>query len=154
MKSYTSATDSKYSKLHSPQSVLKFGDLPRELIQILGDTHSKRITAMVCAVIDGSADEIVMKEPVGSAMMELRGFMFERVYNSAKAKSEDKKVSLLIEYLFGYYNKNPDALPEENRKMTEKDGLQRCVCDHIAGMTDRYAISAFEGIYVPKVWSL
>lgn len=130
-------------------------DIPKELSDILGTTHSNRITSMVSAVIAGGTDgDINMVEPYGSAMMALRSFMFERVYSSPKAKGEDGKVALLIEYLFDHYSKNPDALPSENRRMIERDGKERCICDHIAGMTDRYAISTFEEIYVPRVWSL
>lgn len=130
-------------------------DIPVELSRLLGDSHSKRITSMVSAVIAGGTErDIRMIEPFGSAMMELRAFMFAHVYTSPKAKSEDSKVSLLIEYLFDYYKKNPQRLPLENRRMIDTDGLERCICDHIAAMTDRYAISTFEEIYVPKVWSL
>ncbi len=130
-------------------------DIPKELSEVLGNTHSKRITSMVSAVISGGTDgDIVMVEPYGSAMLKLREFMFEMVYTSPKAKGEDSKVALLIEYLFGYYSKNPKMLPAETYRMIERDGVDRCVCDHIASMTDRYAISTFEEIYVPRVWSL
>jgi len=105
-------------------------------------------------IAGGTEGDICMAEPFGSAMMELRAFMFDKVYTSHKAKSEDSKVTLLIEYLFGYYKKNPSALPAENYRMIERDGLDRCICDHIASMTDRYAISTFEEIYVPRVWSM
>ena len=130
-------------------------DIPKDLSDLLGDTHSKRITTMVSAVIEGGTEgDISMAEPYGSAMMALRAFMFDRVYTSPLAKSEDSKVALLIEYLFEHYKKNPQLLPPENRQMIETDGAERCICDHIAAMTDRYAISTFEEIYVPKVWSV
>lgn len=136
-------------------SIITQDDIPKHLSWILGNSHSARITSMVQAVIKGGTDgEINMVEPFGNAMLELRAFMFERVYNSQAAKGEEKKVTLLIEYLFEYFVKHPEALPKENRDMIERDGIQRCVCDHIASMTDRYAISTFEGIYVPKVWGL
>lgn len=135
--------------------IITAGDIPTELSAVLGDTHSKRITSMVSAVVEGgTAGDINMVEPYGSAMLALRAFLFDRVYTSPKAKSEDSKIILLIEYLFDYYKKNPDKLPEENRRMIERDGVDRCVCDHISSMTDRYAIARFEEIYVPKVWSV
>ncbi len=130
-------------------------DIPKHLNWILGDNHSARITSMVQAVIKGGTEgNVTMVEPFGDAMMQLRSFMFERVYNSQAAKGEEEKVTLLIEYLFEHFIKHPEALPKENREMIERDGIKRCVCDYIASMTDRYAISTFEGIYVPKVWSL
>lgn len=135
--------------------IITQNDISKELGDVLGYTHSNRITTMVSAVIAGGTEgDICMAEPFGSAMMALREFMFEHVYTSAKAKSEEGKVALLIEFLFDYYRKKPSALPAENRRMIERDGLERCICDHIAGMTDRYAISTFEELYVPRVWSL
>ena len=135
--------------------LLKPSDIPKELSEQLGDSHSKRITAMVSAVIAGGTEaDIRMVEPYGSAMMALREFMFDRVYTSPLAKSEDSKVALLIEYLFEHYKKHPQLLPKETRQRMEADGEDRCICDHIAAMTDRYAISTFEEIYVPKVWSI
>lgn len=130
-------------------------DIPPHLSEVLGDSHSKRITSMVSAVIEGGVEgDIQMVEPYGSAMMELRSFLFDNVYTSSKAKSEDSKIALLIEYLFEYYKKNPDKMSAEARRMIKRDGVERCVCDHISSMTDRYAIATFEEIYVPKVWSI
>ena len=34
----------------------------------------------------------------------------------------------------------------------EQEGVGRCVCDFISGMTDRYAIETFQTLFVPKVW--
>ena len=48
--------------------------------------------------------------------------------------------------------KNPDKLPQEYYKNANEDGLERAVCDYIAGMTDRYAISEYEKLFIPKVW--
>ena len=49
--------------------------------------------------------------------------------------------------------KDPDALPEDYRKVAEAEGIERAVCDYIAGMTDQYAVSVFEQRYVPAGWS-
>jgi dGTP triphosphohydrolase len=27
------------------------------------------------------------------------------------------------------------------------------VCDYVSGMTDRYAMQAFEALFVPRIWS-
>ena len=42
---------------------------------------------------------------------------------------------------------------EEMIKVFEEEGVERCVCDYVSGMTDRYAIDIFKEIYVPGVWS-
>lgn len=133
--------------------IISLNDLPAEICKILGRTHSERITSMVTAVINGGTEgDITMIEPYGQAMLDLRAFMFERVYKSAEATREEVKVCTMIERLFEYYCTNLHALPADLVKNIGRDGIERVVCDHIASMTDRYAISTFEEIYVPKIW--
>ena len=133
--------------------ILKAGDLPRDLTEILGDTHSKRISTMVNAVIAyGTDGDIGMTEPHWEATMKLRSFMFENVYFNSAAKSEDSKVADMIEHIYEYFRKQPDKLPPEYQANIEEDGVERSICDYIAGMTDRYALALFEELFVPKTW--
>ncbi len=135
--------------------ILSLSDLPRECTDVLGVTHSKRIASMVKAVIDHNArDGIGMNEPYLTAMESLRSFLFERVYFGSEAKSEDGKVEDMLTHIYEYYTKNPDKLPEEYRRNIETDGLSRSICDHIACMTDRYAIALYEELFIPRVWQL
>ena len=134
--------------------ILRQSDIPKDLSDVLGDSHSKRITSLVCAVIDNGVDSgIGMTEPYGQAMEELRDFMFERVYRSDAARSEEERVHRMIAFLFEYYMNHADELPDEYRRHLEEDGIQRVITDYIAGMTDRFAIGCFEKLFVPKVWS-
>lgn len=133
--------------------ILKAGDLPRDLTEILGDTHSKRISTMVNAVIAyGTDGDIGMTEPHWEATMKLRSFMFENVYFNSAAKSEDSKVADMIEHIYEYFRKQPDKLPPEYQANIEEDGIERSICDYIACMTDRYALALFEELFVPKTW--
>ena len=47
---------------------------------------------------------------------------------------------------------HPEEMPALYQSNIERDGLGRCVCDYISGMTDRYAIARYEQIFIPKVW--
>ena len=134
--------------------ILTVDDIPRELTEILGDTHSKRINTMVTAVIAASTDKpyIAMTDEVGDAMKELRTFLFDRVYLNPVAKAEEGRSKELLVHLFEYYSKNPQKMPESYTRNIEAEGVGRCVCDFIAGMTDRYAIETFKTLFVPKVW--
>ena len=87
-------------------------------------------------------------------MNGLRSFMFKEVYFNPKAKSEESKACVMIEELYDYFVKNPGKMPEERRKYLTSTPVERVVCDYIAGMTDRYAISVFTSIFVPKTWGL
>ncbi|MEG2003070.1 MAG: deoxyguanosinetriphosphate triphosphohydrolase [Clostridia bacterium] len=133
--------------------VLRPEDLPKELTDILGNTHSKRISVMVSAVIEfGTDSNIGMIEPYFSATLKLREFLFKNVYFNANAKSEELKVDDMLAHLFNNFKKYPEKLPNEYKKNIEKDGIDRSVCDYIACMTDRYALATYEQLFIPKVW--
>ena len=133
--------------------ILNKEDIPKHLTDILGETHSKRIDTMIRSVVaHGIENDIGFTEPCGEATMELREFMFSRVYRNSKAKSEDGKVVEMIQHLYDYYKKNVDKLPAEYSKFIDEDGIDRVVCDYIACMTDRYALTKYEELFIPKVW--
>ena len=56
----------------------------------------------------------------------------------------------MIEQLFDYYMKRPEALPQQFRNALEHTEISReqVVCDHIAGMTDSYAVKKFQDYFV------
>lgn len=128
--------------------------IPAELRRTLGYTHSQRINTMVTAVIDASTDrpEISMTPGIGEAMEELRAFLFDNVYRNPIAKSEDGKARALLISLFEYYSEHPEKMPPMYTKNLENEGVGRCVCDFVSGMTDRYAIETFQSLFVPRVW--
>ncbi|MBQ5725242.1 MAG: deoxyguanosinetriphosphate triphosphohydrolase, partial [Clostridia bacterium] len=137
--------------------ILSADDIPRELIDLLGDTHSKRINTMVTSLLAASEgrDVISMTPDVQAATDRLRAFLFERVYYNPIAKSEEQKSKELVYTLFAYYVKNPDRLPERYRRRIgtdEGETVERAVADFISGMTDRYAIETYEEKFVPRVW--
>lgn len=133
--------------------ILSKEDIPRELTDILGDSHSRRIDTMIRAVVSHGVDNgIDFTAPYGEATLKLREFMFASVYHNKKAKSEDDKVVTMLHHLYEYYSKNIDKLPEEYARNIEEDGIDRVVCDYIACMTDRYALAKFDELFVPKAW--
>ncbi|MEW6447376.1 MAG: deoxyguanosinetriphosphate triphosphohydrolase [Bacillota bacterium] len=132
--------------------ILTQADLPRDCLDILGDHHRDRINTMVMDLIRTSWDqpEIRMGPDVKYAMDKLRTFLFERVYLGSEAKREEAKARHVVQYLFQYFVANPDALPIEYRQKVSEFGLNRVVCDYIAGMTDRYAVTQFERLFIPR----
>ena len=134
--------------------ILHNADLPRSVIDTLGATHGIRIDTLVCDMILRSREEgdIVLSPTVEQALDELRTFMFEKVYRNPVAKGEERKAKDMIRRLYEYYYKNPDALPEDFQPQMSFDGLERTVCDYIAGMTDKYAVDKFTEIFTPMGW--
>ena len=130
-------------------------DIPAIITDVLGDTHSKRINTLVTDIVNASygKNQIMMSQEVEEAMMRLRNFMFDYVYVGSKAKEEEKKVRGIIEGIFRYYYDNPGAMPLSMQEIAWKEGVERAVCDYIAGMSDRFAIYTFNDIYVPRSWN-
>ena len=136
--------------------ILTNGDIPKSISDVLGHTHSARINALVTDAIQTSmeAGEIVLSPKVDQALKDLRAFMFERVYRNPVAKSEESKAKDMLKRLFEYYCNHPSALPEDFQPQLSFDGLERIVCDYIAGMTDHYAVDKYTEIFIPTGWSV
>jgi len=131
--------------------VLDAGELPRDAIEVLGDSGSQRIDTLVHDLVERSAlaGEITQSSEVGSAMAALRDFMFERVYLGPQVRAEREKIRAAVRALFDHLCANPQAIPD-----SIPDGeLWRRVADHIAGMTDRFAVAAFEALAVPLAFT-
>ena len=131
-------------------------DIPREITDILGHDHSTRINTLVCDAIHTSreAGKTLLSPTVDQALKDLRAFMFERVYRNPVAKGEESKAKDMLQRLFEYYCTHPQALPEDFQPQMSFDGLERTVCDYIAGMTDNYAVDKFTEIFIPMGWQV
>jgi dGTPase len=118
--------------------VLRFEELPRAEIELLGTSGSDRIETLVVDVLRHSeeAADIVQGEEVGAAMLRLREFMFEHVYLGPAAQRERPRIERMLRALFDHY--------------AEELGDEQRVVDWLAGMTDRYAIREFENLSVPQ----
>jgi len=121
--------------------VLSLGELPRAEIAVLGETGSARIDRLVHDLVEHSerAGDIVQGAEVGAAMLRLRTFMFDHVYLGPAARAEHAKIERVLRGLFDWYCAHPEALPDGGN-----------VIDHLAGMTDRYAIRAWSERFVPQ----
>lgn len=135
--------------------ILSLDDIPKEIVNTLGNGHSERINTMVTSLISASRDSDVirMTDDIGQATEELRDFLFKNVYNNPIAKSEDEKAKNLLRSLFDYYERHPEKMPEHFFSNVESDGVKRCVCDFISCMTDRYAIDLYKSLFIPSVWT-
>ncbi len=135
--------------------ILTEADVPREIGDVIGYTCGERLDHFIHDIVTSSIgrDDVMMSKPVEKAMKDIRQFMFENVYQNQVAKSEEGKVEVLMETLYEHFLKEFDNLPADLRALEEKgDAREVIVCDYVGAMTDRYAISVYEDIYVPKVW--
>ena len=136
--------------------ILSNDDIPDSISDVLGHTHRERINTLVCDIIAVSSEEgkIVMSPDVEKALQDLRGFMFDNVYRNPVAKGEEKKAKVMLQRLYEYYVRHPDALPEDFHPQLSFDGMERTVCDYIAGMTDNYAVDKYMELFIPAGWQI
>lgn len=136
--------------------ILSESDIPRDIADVLGASHSARINTLVENMISNTQNTGVlsMHHEVSDAMGALRTFMFERVYTNPVAKGEEAKAKDIMRKLFDYYYSHPDKLPADFIPQLDFDGISRTICDYIAGMTDKYAIYTYSEIFIPTAWQV
>lgn len=133
--------------------VIAANDIPKRFTDLFGDSHSKRISSMISDIITESygKNTVAQTAEFAQGMNELRQYMFDKVYTSPLAKSEEKKAIKMIEYLYLYYCDHENEMPKQF--IYESEPIARRVCDYISTMSDRYAVCKFESITVPQNWS-
>lgn len=134
--------------------ILTNADIPKEITDILGYDHSARINTLVTDIIRVSreAGAICLSPDVEKALKDLRSFMFENVYRNPIAKGEESKAKGMLCRMFEYYITHPEAIPEDFHPQLSFEGLERTVCDYIAGMTDNYAVDKYTELFIPTGW--
>jgi dGTPase len=108
--------------------ILEEADLPREEIEILGQTGAQRIDTLVHDLIETSAGagEIAQSDEIGGSMLSLRSFMFEKVYLGPVTAVEHERARETVRTIF-------DALAARGEPPEQ-------ITEFIAGMTDRFAL--------------
>ncbi len=136
--------------------VISIDDIPEEFLDVFGESHSERINNMVLDAIKNSEGMDIIKQSdlFKTELDKLRKFMFANVYRNPKVKKEADlaKVEVVISSLYNFYVENPDALPDDSRFVIDQDGVNEAAKDFVAGMTDRFALSTYTDLFVPKGW--
>jgi len=135
--------------------LLRAEDLPREPVRLLGGSSSARIATLVKDVVTetlgGGLTEIRMSGGVLQAILDLRSFLFDAVYENTIATAEFKKASGILTGLWEKVRERPEAFLDLH--VVESEGLDAAARDFLAGMTDRYAVRLFEQLFIPKPWA-
>jgi dGTPase len=134
--------------------VLKESELPRDAVAILGSSSSARIAAMVKDVVmetqGAGLAEIRMSETVLDATLAMRSFLFDAVYENKEATAEFRKATGILGGLWEKVRERPDEFLD--RRIIDTEGLDVATRDFLAGMTDRFAVTLYERLFIPKPW--
>ncbi len=141
--------------------VISADQVPDSCLKILGRTHSDRANTMIKDLIfstnvrDGQLC-LQMSDEIYSTMTELRQFLYDNVYRSPKVHNEFVKAKKILSELYTCYLNNEKLLLKGlgDLEMSEcnhsSQTKERIVCDFIASMTDRYALTLYEKIFFPS----
>jgi len=126
---------------------------PDDTREAVGTRTSQRINTILTDLIANSAEgEVRMSDAMADVFDRFHNFMFDAVYRNPTVKGEERKVSGILEGIFAHFVKHPEELPPEFREIAHRDGLERAVCDYVAGMTDGYAMEVYGALFLPAAW--
>ena len=80
---------------------------------------------------------------------ELKDFLYTSLYRHYRVMRMQVKAEHIITDLFNAYHFEPLILPDHVQAWIPTRGLERTICDYIAGMTDRFAIEEHERLHDP-----
>jgi dGTPase len=80
----------------------------------------------------------------------LKDFLYSKLYRHYRVQRMAVKADKLLSDIFLAYQSEPTMLPQHIQDLIDKQGLERTICDYIAGMTDRYAIEEYQKLFDPK----
>ncbi|MGN1001886.1 MAG: deoxyguanosinetriphosphate triphosphohydrolase [Oscillospiraceae bacterium] len=135
--------------------ILTNADVPTNIRARVGERGSERINAFVTDLIENSHDGCLrMSDSMAEIFDQFHNFMYDAVYYNPVAKGEESKVKGILGGIYEYYVNHPDKLPQDYKCLADADGLERAVCDYVAGMTDSYALEVYGDIFIPMSWTV
>ncbi len=138
--------------------IIREEDIPSALREVLGNSTRNRIDNLIHDIITNSEGkkDICMSGRFEEAFSDLRKYLFKAVYTNKEAKGEEAKAERLVQELYRYYLQDVNRMPAEYVELIERRGEEpaRVVCDYIAGMTDRYAVTVYNKLVIPFSWSV
>ena len=92
---------------------------------------------------------VVHSEEIDAMNRELKTFLYECLYRHYRVVRMAVKAERFVTQLFETYTDEPNQLPPTVHQAIEHRGLQRSICDYIAGMTDRFALEEWQRLFDP-----
>lgn len=136
--------------------VIVAGDIPLICLETLGPTHAKRIDTMVrdviSATLEGPNLELTMRPGTYEALVSLRDFLYERVYDIHDVHEDFVRAKKILCELYQRLLEDDTLFHQQIGAVQSGTSREQRVCDFIAGMTDRYALHLYEKLFMPKPW--
>ncbi len=112
------------------------------------DTSKRTITGVNPETVDEvyrhSENLIILSTENSTRLAALERFLLQNFYQHKSVTRIAKQVENWLEQLFEKFCHRCELMPGYFQRFIEKEGLQRTVCDYIAGMTDRFCLKSVE----------
>ena len=128
--------------------VIREKDLPEDCQKYFSLEKNTRTNKMIYNIIETSwgKDDINMSEECFYYFNKMKSWMFENVYFNQDVKYEEGRAKRVVKELFYFYLEQLQRVT----KCSNEISMQRCVCDYVSGMSDRYAIQKYNEHFMPK----
>ncbi len=80
---------------------------------------------------------------------QLKDFLYTNLYRHHRVVRMAVKAERILHDLFAIYETEPAMLPGHVQGLISERGLERTICDYIAGMTDRFATEEYQKLFDP-----
>jgi dGTPase len=88
-------------------------------------------------------------EDMNQRNRQLKDFLYTNLYRNYRVVRMAVKAERIISDLFRAYLHEPAILPKHVQEWANERGLERTICDYIAGMTDRFAVEEYQKLFDP-----
>jgi dGTPase len=107
---------------------------------------------IIFATLEPSVPELRMHDTCYEALVTLRDFLYERVYETPAAYEGFVRAKKIICELYYRLLEDERVFREQIGEIPPDTSREQTACDFVAGMTDRYALRLHEKIFMPKPW--
>jgi len=136
--------------LHPRRVVKALIDLEvTDLLETSGDRAADAAPRSADDVRDEDRRLVAFSASLADEKAELEAFLMERIYRHYRVVRMMSKARRFLEDLFRAYIGDPRLMPPRHQARIETEGIERTVCDYVAGMTDRFAQREYRKLFSP-----
>jgi len=91
-------------------------------------------------VLDSSDNLIALSDDGETGLGQLEEFLWDNMYENKEVVAVSSQAAGWLEKVFNKFRNDPKLMPRFYQNLAGEFGLERTVCDYIAGMTDWYCL--------------
>ncbi len=136
--------DPAVSRIRTAKAIID--KLVSDCIEASKETIARANIKSLDEVCQHSDNLIVFSGPNEVKLVALEKFLLQNLYQHKSVTKTAAKVEKGLEQLFARLCQKRELMPPYFQRLISTEGLQRSVCDYIAGMTDRFCLKMLEKI--------